>query len=319
MTDLNVRKGIQLEQKDNLFWCGEIQIPGVDSPVSYFIETEDRAFAFLSNLRNNPGPQPTIPTNKGPVVTMGFGTCFAITDDGYCLTNEHVTRGATDIKLRVGAREVPAQIISQNSELDLAVIKADWRTKPLYLRFGDNIALGAKVFTIGFPKPEVQGFTPKFTEGVISSRMGMKDNPLHYQHSAAIQPGNSGGALVDEDGFVVGIIKSILVGENVQNVNYAIKGPLAVKWLGILPALSGKLTAPGSAVLNYDTAKQVAESATAMVIVTKTGTAGPSASSGAVEFSLSKSGIRHNSRCRFYDPSKPCNSTDGNACKLCDG
>jgi S1-C subfamily serine protease len=83
---------------------------------------------------------------------------------------------------------------------------------------------------MGFPQTDLQGFSPKFTKGEISSQLGMADDPRHWQISVPLQPGNSGGPLMDEAGNVVGIVVSVLglraaaeTGHLPQNVNYAMK------------------------------------------------------------------------------------------------
>ncbi|MFO1458825.1 MAG: serine protease [Verrucomicrobiota bacterium] len=94
-----------------------------------------------------------------------------------------------------------------------------------------DIKVGASVFTLGFPNPQVQGITPKFTSGEISAISGIQDDPRHFQISVPIQPGNSGGPLIDNYGNVIGIITSRLSdsysvntsGAIPQNVNYALK------------------------------------------------------------------------------------------------
>lgn len=323
ITTLDVRKGSKLENEKKLFWCGVV--PGVEPTISYYAESIELAAAHLGKLRGPSStppstPPPSIPPRGGSITSMAFGTCFAITEDGFCITNEHVIRGAAEIQVRVHTRELPARVVYQDGKLDLAVMKTEWQTKPLTLRFGDNVTLGTKVFTIGFPKPSVQGVMPKFTEGVVSSLAGLKDNPLHYQHSVPIQPGNSGGALVDQFGQVVGIIDSFLAGDDVQNVNYAVKASDAMKWLQSLPDLADKLRSVHPTEWDYETAKQMAEAATGMVVVSLTGSPPQSAPpNGTAQFSLSKGGVRHNARCRYFDSALGCSSTDGRPCKLCGG
>ena len=104
--------------------------------------------------------------------------------------------------------------------------------------------VGTPVFTIGFPNVLVQGIEPKMTEGSISSTSGIQDDPRFYQISVPIQPGNSGGPLLNEEGEVIGIVQSRLstkaalaAGAGLpQNVNYALKASLA------LPLLDGVST-----------------------------------------------------------------------------
>lgn len=105
--------------------------------------------------------------------------------------------------------------------------------KPLCISTNDA-QLGDSVFTIGFPAIDLQGTEPKYTDGKISSLSGLRDDPDKYQISVPVQPGNSGGPLVDQSGNVAGVIVARLndfaalrsMGSLPQNVNYAVKGKL---------------------------------------------------------------------------------------------
>jgi S1-C subfamily serine protease len=110
--------------------------------------------------------------------------------------------------------------------------------------------LGANVFTMGFPHPDLQGLDVKFTTGSISGLTGPGSAPLYYQISVPLQSGNSGGPLFDEQGNLVGMVAAKLdslvtlaaTGDLPQNVNYAIKAdylaPIfkTVDGISILPA-----------------------------------------------------------------------------------
>jgi S1-C subfamily serine protease len=108
------------------------------------------------------------------------------------------------------------------------------------------------VFTIGFPNPGVQGLQPKLTRGKISSLAGVQDDPGEYQISVPVQPGNSGGAVVDEHGNVVGIVAARLSdqaalatsGMTAQDVNYAVKSFRARDLIDKISGLSNKLKPP---------------------------------------------------------------------------
>jgi hypothetical protein len=103
--------------------------------------------------------------------------------------------------------------------------------------------------TIGFPNPEVQGLAPKFTQGTISALSGFSDSPNTLQISVPVQPGNSGGALVDMSGRVVGVVVGRLnavtmareTGALSENVNYAVKG---THLLAFLEGISASLVPP---------------------------------------------------------------------------
>ena len=114
--------------------------------------------------------------------------------------------------------------------------------------------MGQEVFTIGFPNPAMQGVSAKFTKGTISSLTGFQDDLRLYQISVPVQPGNSGGALLDENGNVLGVIVAMLdakttfqvSGSLPQNVNYAIKSVYAQAMLDTIPKISKKLIPPSN-------------------------------------------------------------------------
>src|SRR5208282_6623350 len=116
----------------------------------------------------------------------------------------------------------------------------------------NGMALGESVFTVGFPNPGVQGMQPKLTRGEISSLAGVQDDPGEYQISVPVQPGNSGGAVVDEYGNVVGIVAARLSdqaavatsGMTAQDVNYAVKSSRARNLLDAISGLQDKLKPP---------------------------------------------------------------------------
>ena len=116
----------------------------------------------------------------------------------------------------------------------------------------NSVRMGSDVFTIGFPNPLLQGVNKKLTDGVISSLTGHQDDIRLYQISVPVQPGNSGGALINENGNVVGIIVSILKAEAAfkisgalpQNVNYALKSTYALAMIDTVPKASQALLQP---------------------------------------------------------------------------
>ena len=212
--------------------------------------------------------------------TVGFstGTAFFVSDDGYLLTNFHVVSDAVRIEVRTRQGKFPAKLVKADRANDLALLKVARGTelfRPLALGASRGVKLGEAVFTIGFPNTAVQGMEPKFTDGKINGLFGMQDDPRHFQISVAVQPGNSGGALVDARGNVVGIVtfrlddlKTFrLTGSLPQNVNYAVKSAFVGAFLDVVPELAAKLKEPKVADRKYeDVVKEVQESA-ALVIV----------------------------------------------------
>ena len=205
--------------------------------------------------------------------TMVAGTGFYVTDDGYLVTCAHVVQGATSFHVKSPGGSIPAKLIKKDRTIDVALLKVDGAFRALPVAPAPRVQLGDAVFTIGFPNPVVQGIEPKLTRGEISSMAGIHDNPSYFQISVPVQPGNSGGALVDENGNVVGVIASRLddaktweiSGSLPQNVNYAVKGGLVRNFLNAVPELSGKLKAQHTA-RDREAASAAAERAAVLVI-----------------------------------------------------
>jgi serine protease Do len=135
---------------------------------------------------------------------------------------------------------------------------------------------GVGVFTVGFPQTSVQGFLPKLTKGSINSLAGIKDDPRNFQISVPIQPGNSGGPLVNEYGNVVGVVVARLnaikllkeTGSLPQNVNYAVKSSFANSFLESLLKVVGKLKEPHPRTKRkFSDAVKKVQAATVLILV----------------------------------------------------
>jgi S1-C subfamily serine protease len=181
------------------------------------------------------------------------GTGFAVSADGTILTSAHVVADATDIVIVLGdGSSHPAKVLQLSGQTDLAVLKIDAAT-PDYLELGStaSLKLGDKVFTIGFPTPNMLGVKPKYSEGAVAALSGLADEAAWMQVSIPIQPGNSGGPVVDGHGHVVGIVKAVIdpaiffehYGQLPQNVNWAVKADYAIPLL----ASSGVVGTPAPA------------------------------------------------------------------------
>jgi S1-C subfamily serine protease len=176
-----------------------------------------------------------IKNDAGEATVEAWGSGFFVSQNGHIATNYHVIEGSTSISVYTSGQRFDGTIVATDKENDLAIIKIDTET-PSFLKIkpDSNVSIGDKVFTIGYPRPDTQGKNAKFTEGSISSLTGMQDLVTQYQISVPIQPGNSGGALVNESGSVVGVIVATLnfratlsQGTSLpQSVNYAIKSSL---------------------------------------------------------------------------------------------
>jgi S1-C subfamily serine protease len=198
------------------------------------------------------------------------GSGFFVSADGYLVTNNHVVRNARRVKVKTGAGVFPAEVARVDETNDLALLKISGQFKPLRISTND-VQLGDPVFTIGFPAIDLQGTQPKYTDGKISSLSGIKDDPKEYQISVQVQPGNSGGPLVDMAGNVKGVIVARLddfaalaaMGSLPQNVNYAVKGQWLRDFLSQFPDIKLR---PDESITGKSTVADVQQSV-ALVLV----------------------------------------------------
>jgi S1-C subfamily serine protease len=167
----------------------------------------------------------------------GNGSGVIVSTSGYVLTAAHVVAGSAKVTVITAQGARSAKVVQIDQANDVAILKLETGTyRALPVIPSQRIRLGQMVATIGFPIVNVQGFSPKVTRGEISSMNGAGDDPRKWQISAPVQPGNSGGPLLDEQGNVIGVVVSKLLGETVQNVNYAVKSTYA---LGLLAPYLG--------------------------------------------------------------------------------
>lgn len=162
-------------------------------------------------------------------IYVSSGTGFFVSENGHIITSYHIVEDIKSISIEVNlgdsVAEYKANIIAEDIENDLVVLKIDFKDKlfktiPFKITHKDA-ELGSSVFTLGFPMVETMGKAIKLNTGIISSTSGFMGNDHAYQISVPINPGNSGGPLFDENGNLVGVIKSIYSGA--ENVAYAVK------------------------------------------------------------------------------------------------
>ena len=186
--------------------------------------------------------------------TRSFGTGFFVTADGYALTNHHVIEDCRTIAMLTDRGTLPARVVRKDEQNDLALLFVENSTKVAFANFraAPGIRAGDGVVVAGFPLPTVLQNGLNVTVGNISSLAGVRGNSALLQMTAPVQPGNSGGPLLDMAGNVVGVIVSKLdalamakeTGDIPQNINFAVQGSIARLFL---EAQGLKLTEKSSA------------------------------------------------------------------------
>lgn len=198
-----------------------------------------------------PGAAGLPPARERPASS---GTGFLVAG-GRLLTNNHVVDDCGRVVARNAAgRRVSARVDAKDERRDLALLTVPADFGPaLPFRDAPPIRRGEAVVTYGFPLSGLLSSGPTLTTGDVSALAGLKDNPNNLQISAPVQPGNSGGPLLDSQANVVGVVVSKLNAARVaqlaggdipQNVNFAVKGTEALAFLraqGVQPR-----TAPSS-------------------------------------------------------------------------
>lgn len=202
------------------------------------------------------------------------GTGFLITHDGYLVTSHHVVEGCAKVRVHTSAGLLDAVLVRVDTASDLALLKIAGNFHALPVISSRTTRLGAMVATVGFPNIGLQGFEPKLSKGDISSLAGIQDDVRNFQISVPVQPGNSGGALFDEHGNVVGVIRAQLsqkaaletTGTLAQNVNYAVKSSYLLSFLESVPAASNRMPEEKATQRKFESVVDDVKKATVLVL-----------------------------------------------------
>lgn len=152
------------------------------------------------------------------------GTGFIFTWDGKILTNNHVIEGSEYIYINFYNGEyVLAEKLKQDANIDLALLKAKFPKdiKPLELGIDEDTKIGNNIMVMGYPLGSKLGSEMTLTKGIISSvRRNETGQLIWYQIDAAVNPGNSGGPLIDEtSGKVIGVVTAKI--NEADNIGFA--------------------------------------------------------------------------------------------------
>ena len=174
------------------------------------------------------------------------GSGFFINNKGYFVTNNHVVKGCKQSKITFKGESIDAEIIATDQTLDLALMKANVKPKN-YLNLSDEPPEKLqKIYVAGYPFGKGLSDDLKLTQGIISSVKGYKDNSNQIQIDAAINSGNSGGPIVNEDGDLVGVAVSGLNKSKSEGIAFGIKSAAVKNFLDV-----NKIKYSTSSLMNF--------------------------------------------------------------------
>lgn len=204
-----------------------------------------RGQTWLSSLHNvalqigSPSAQARSPSPLKPG-TISSGSAFVVATKGVVMTNSHVINQCKEITTSRNGRKLSGTVLARDSQSDLALIDfAEPLGPKASFRDGRNIRPGDTVVAVGFPLPGVLASEANVTVGIVSAMAGLRNDSRYLQITAPVQPGNSGGPLLDVSGNVVGIVTAKLdaaavlrvTGDIPENVNFAVKASLVRSFL----------------------------------------------------------------------------------------
>jgi hypothetical protein len=167
---------------------------------------------------------------RGSEQAQSTGTGFLVAP-GLLITNHHVAANCQRLDIVSPDGRRAAKLVDADDLVDLALVRVTGLTGPVAsIRRAGSIRLGEAAYAFGFPLTGLLSEGGNFTNGVVSSLRGMRDSVNQIQITTPVQPGNSGGALVDSAGGVIGVVAAKLnaaavsraTGDIPQNVNFAV-------------------------------------------------------------------------------------------------
>ena len=241
---------------------------------------EETARAELAKLSAQVAKNPELPVYRPKEFRKekGFstGSGFFVTNDGYMVTNFHVIEGATSVSVVSPSdkKEFPAIVVQTDPANDIAILKVEAQTAGIPLAKNFSGIKGEEVLTLGFPLVALQGQEQKATFGRINALSGIQNDIRFVQIDVPIQPGNSGGPLLNSRGEVIGVVTATLSqivtlrasGSLPQNVNYAVKIDYITPVLNAAKVDRSSVVPPPSSKLDMSQIVSLRESSVMLVV-----------------------------------------------------
>ncbi len=206
------------------------------APISIVVidDSPEKADQTNPEIEEEPERSDTNPTNppiQSEIISAASGSGFAVSDDGYLVTNNHVVEGCQKVFVHRRGRKYETDIVSYDKKNDLALIKGNFQPDVVLPLTSEKPQLAQDIYVSGYPFGLYISSSVKVTKGIISSLTGVGNNLAEMQIDAALQEGNSGGPILDEYGNVVGVAVAKLdmkfalknFGAIPENTNFGVK------------------------------------------------------------------------------------------------
>ena len=173
------------------------------------------------------------------IIPAASGSGFFITNSGHIISNYHVVDSCNEVKVHFKGDEKKTKILAKDLVNDLVLLKSEIIPDEIFAIAKEDIGLLEEVYVAGFPFGKEISSSIKVTRGVVSSLSGVGDNYSNIQIDAPLQPGNSGGPIIDENGNVVGVAVAKLDFEKIieifgvipEDTNFGIKSSVVKTFL----------------------------------------------------------------------------------------
>jgi S1-C subfamily serine protease len=205
------------------------------------VMTSENVFSATDDARNSCGPPTNVyvrrePRPHSPTDALAkSGSGFLLSETSFVMTAYHVVEGASQIDVRFpSGAKYKAEVAARDIGNDLAILKlVEFKATEDGFRMSVNTSLSAgdAVHALGFPLTNILGEQPSIVSGEISATTGFDDSPTQFRMTAAVNPGNSGGPILNQNGEVVGIVVGTLTRKSVEGVKFGIKASTALPLL----------------------------------------------------------------------------------------
>jgi len=198
---------------------------------------DDKVNEFLGSGESSPNsgprvsPEASAEEESDKLYAASSGSGFFVSSDGHLITNNHVIEQCSSVKVLYQGELFGALVLARDTTNDLALLKGNFAGQSVLPISKENPFLLQDIYAAGFPFGNSVSSSVKVTKGIVSSLAGLADNFSNLQIDAALQPGNSGGPIVDDYGNVVAVavakldLKSTVerFGVVPENTNFGIK------------------------------------------------------------------------------------------------